>query len=335
MVYALRTNLWWNTLVPQALAWMYFSLFTTSEEAFPFAKVGLFSISLLATAAWGYLLNDYFDREQDTKAGKKNTLAGIEPILAQSVIAFLFTIAVGSWWFTYAPITANILYALQLVALIVYAVPPFRIKEKGLAGVLTDAFYAHVNPAFITLFLFNGFAIYTGIGCYFFVAALIGTSLLKGIRNILLHQIEDRKNDRRAGIQTYTVNRGGLYVVRLINKLLLPEAVLLLVLVIMLSVKYPPVVVFFLLFAITTYLSFSGWKLAYLPKRQKLFKWLYVLNNYYERWLPVSLLITFTVYNPAWTGLLLLHVLLFPAWIRGIFDDIRTIGENFKTEENY
>lgn len=335
MLHALRTNLWWNTLVPQVLGWMYFSLYSTSGQAFYFKKIILFITSLLATAAWGYLLNDYFDREQDSRAGKPNMLAGIDPLLAQSAVAATFTLAIGSWWFTYAPMAANVLYALQLVALIIYAAPPFRLKEKGLAGVLTDAFYAHINPAFITILLFNGLAIYTGIGFYFFVVALAGTGLIKGVRNILLHQIDDRKNDRKAGIQTFTVKRGGLYAVHLINKLLLPETILLLVMVVMLSVKYPPVAVFFLVFIVITYLSFSGWKLAYLPKRQALFKWLYVLNNYYERWLPVSLLITFTVNNAAWTGILILHVLLFSAWIRGIFDDIRTIRENFKTEEEY
>ena len=331
----LRANIWWNVVVPQVLGWIYFCLLIgDSEYHHRWYQILCFLIPLITTAAFGYLLNDYCDIESDKKAGKKNLLATVSPLVRTILVLVFFSVAVVSWFVIKKGILINVLYALQLIALIIYSVKPFRLKERALLGVLCDSFYGHINPALITLTFFLSGETQQPV-LISLLAFITVVTCIKGIRNILLHQIDDRKKDAKAGLNTFVVKHGGLFTLYYINTLLYFEIFFLLLLIAHISYLLPPFILSLLLFSIITYLKFSGWKLSYLPKRQLKFKFLFFLNDYYERWMPVFFLLILCVHQPLFLILLLLHLVLFPSFITKLWSDIETIQQNFKTEEDY
>jgi 4-hydroxybenzoate polyprenyltransferase len=224
----LRANIWWNAIVPQVLGWCYFFLlvfFTCngSINAELYLKnFSLFFVSLVCTAMFGYLLNDWCDVDTDKISDKVNLLTKYNTIQKAAISFLPLIIGVIAWFSISKTSMANFFFTLQILSLFLYSVPPFRFKNRGVLGIVADAFYGHINPVLITLFVFpfyEGEAIkYFSEELLFFI--LLFALSLKGIRNILLHQIEDRKKDKRANIQTYVVKYGGLYTVHLLNKLL-------------------------------------------------------------------------------------------------------------------
>ncbi len=340
MLKFLRTAVWWNALVPQVLGWIYFCWLC--DGIIPFQSGFLtdnilalvaFFFSLICISAFGYLLNDWCDIQTDALAGKENKLAKLNPAWRVVVVGVPLVLGGVAWRQQHT--LATVLLALQIVALVMYSAPPFRFKNRAAWGVATDAFYGHINPVFITLFAF-GFFEDSGYWGRVIIAAILFVSVtLKGIRNILLHQLDDRKRDSVAGVQTFVVKNGPLFTLYLTNNLLRFEVIFTVFLFMAISVLFPPFFFSILLFSIITYLKFSGWKLGYIPKRQLKFKFLYFLNDYYEDWVPVFFLLLLSVRQPEILFLLLLHLFLFPSFLLKLWKDVKTIQQNFKTEDDY
>ncbi|MBP7388797.1 MAG: UbiA family prenyltransferase [Chitinophagales bacterium] len=337
MLKIIRLSHWWSIIPPQIAGWIYYAALR-NEQSFlehEARNVLLFIAGVIFIAAFGYLYNDYCDADSDRLACKKNLLSEKSKVIQLVAVLMPLAAGVSSWYFVQTNWIAKALYALQIVALVVYSARPFRLKNRGAWGVICDTFYGHVNPAFFTVFTFyNPFQLMQKTEALFLLFLLIVTSL-KGVRNILLHQLQDRKADRMAGIQTMVVKQGALFTLNLINTLLLYEITFTALLVIAISTILPPVLISLLLFTMFTYLKFSGWKLGYLPRRQLKFKFHYFLNDYYERWLPFFLLLILISQQPVFLYLLVLHIIAFPAMITETMKDLSVIRENFKTEEDY
>lgn len=333
MLKLFRTNTWWNAVVPQVLGWVYLlSQHKTLREVL--VTNFFFFVALIGVSAFGYLFNDYCDVDVDRRAGKKNLLNNYSKPLRILIVLLPLFVGSAAWHLTYPNLVENVLFCLQILALIAYSMPPIRLKERGLAGVVTDAFYGHINPVFITLFwhmhLYSKSWWFIGLLSIVFIV-----TSLKGIRNILLHQIDDRKADAKASVQTFVVQSGPLGVLYFINNVLPFEVLLSIAFAGFISIAYPPFFIWTLLFYIITYLKFSGWKLRDLPKRQLKFKFLYFLNDYYEGWVPIGFLLLLCAKDPSFFILLILHLVLFPGFIAKLRSDIKTISENFKTEDDY
>ncbi len=332
----LRTNIWWNAAVPQILGWVYFAALGEAAWLICYWQILIwFFIATVSISAFGYLLNDFFDVQTDAIAGKKNALASFTTPVRIVLVIIPLIIGLAAWLPWYSRVVATILLALQIIALVLYSAPPFRLKNRGLAGVFADAFYGHINTAFIALAAFFPYFIEITPAVIVFFAILFSAIALKGIRNILLHQIDDRKKDKRAGTATFVVKKGALFSLNLVNRLLPFEIALTALLALFISFYLPPFFLSLFLFTILTYLKFSGWKLAYLPKRQLKFKFLYFINDYYEGWLPVFFLILLAIKHHSLAWLLPTHLILFPAFITKLAKDLKTIAQNFKTEDDY
>lgn len=293
-----------------------------------------FFVALISISTFGYLFNDYCDVEADRKAGKRNLLNNYSKPVRVLIVLLPLLVGSAAWHLTYPRLVENVLFGLQILALVLYSMPPIRLKERGLGGVMADAFYGHINPVLITIFWHMHFNARPSWFIALLSVVFIVTTL-KGVRNILLHQIDDRKADRRAGVQTFVVKNGGLGSLVFINNLLPFEVLFAIVFALTISVVYPPFFIWTILFFILTYLKFSGWKLRDLPSRQLKFKFLYFLNDYYEGWVPVGFLLLLCIKDPTFFILLILHLILFPGFVTKLWGDMKTIRENFKTEDDY
>jgi 4-hydroxybenzoate polyprenyltransferase len=333
----LRFNNWWSIIIPQILGWIYFCELT-ADRSFLIADWGrvlLFVLGVISIASFGYVLNDYCDIESDKISGKKNSLSKVNRPMRNLIVSLPLILGIASWALLHSGIIANVLYGLQILALIIYSAPPVRLKERSVLGIAADAFYGHVNPAFFTIFTFIHWSNAPDSYTVFLLVLVFVCTSIKGVRNILLHQIDDRKKDHKARLNTFVVKYGAYFSLLLINRLLPFELFFTILLVVIISIKIPPFFLFFLIFIVITYLKFSGWKLSYLPKRQLKFKFLYFINDFYEGWMPVVLLIILCSRTPVFLFLLLLNFILFPLFIVQLWKDVKTIQQNFKTENDY
>ena len=353
----LRINAWWNTIVPQVLGWVYFCMLTkvfyvVEHPGSPFvsfttqpdiAKYILFFIALVSIAAFGYLLNDLCDVEADAAAGKHNSLTDFVLLWRIIIVGIPLFAGVAAWYqlnhfpLIYLPRKhlANFLFGMQIVVLIIYSVKPIRLKEKAEWGIIADAFYGHLNPVLITLYVFGFSGVLSRWG-HWLMTLVIAVCFIKGIRNILLHQIEDRKKDEAAGLNTAVIKYGPWRVINFINGYLFPaEAFFLGLLTLVICTHIPPCIICLMGFALISYLKFSGWKLGYADRRLLEFKYTYFMNDYYEAWLPGFLLAFLSVYRHEFVFLLILHLILFPAFIIKLRKDLKAIRDNFKIEEDY
>lgn len=146
-----------------------------------------------------YLLNDFFDRKQDARSGKLNMAELFHPVLIL-ILALVF-FAIGFSMVYHISIPAFYILNLQFVLLMLYSLPGVRLKERGFAGVVSDALYAHLVPILVLLALLCEETMPDQKACLL----LLMFGFFLGLRDILLHQVDDIEKDRVSGTQTFAV----------------------------------------------------------------------------------------------------------------------------------
>jgi 4-hydroxybenzoate polyprenyltransferase len=314
-------------IFPPFISVIYASLLPT-HLAHQGGVIFCFILSAMGISAFGYFLNDATDIAADRLAGKKNMAAAFSTT-TRIVIAMLLLIT-GVLFFSLIvphPVVYFWLSA-QVLALVVYSVPPFRLKNNPIIGPLLDAHYGHVLPVFLALFIFF-LPMQIHQNYPWFLPLLYILLLLKGLRNILLHQLHDRKDDRQSAIRTFPVKYGPVFCLNLINRFILPiETGLVIVLPLYIWPTSELIVYGLFGFAVFYFLNFSGWKFFILPRRQLRFKFLFVLNDFYEYWLPYLCiwLTDLSVYQKS--ILTLVHSLVFYHGLVKLYKDLKKIGQN-------
>ncbi|MDJ1170552.1 UbiA family prenyltransferase [Roseofilum sp. BLCC_M154] len=185
-------------------------------------------LSITSVAAYGYLLNDICDIETDQKANKPNAAAQLQPWQRLLLCLLFLSIGFAAPLLTHLGTIPLALLTANYLLPTLYSVPPLRLKERGIWGILSDAAGAHLVPTlFVAAPLLSqtpdpprNALLFTGIAAThaFFV----------GLRGILLHQLWDRANDLNAGITTFVTQRQPETVQRWINRLVFPVELLLL-----------------------------------------------------------------------------------------------------------
>ncbi len=306
---AFRVDDWWRSKAAMLMGMVY--LFTLWFYI-PFAQFAMLALFSLATicgfAATGYLLNDFFDRAKDLKAGKRNFLVNRSP----AVIAVCFTGALLClllpWLYLPFTTTSAALMALEIGLLLVYSLPPIRLKERGLAGIITDALYAHTVPVVLAAYTFS-LAAQQHIPMLPF-GLLIGWQTLSGIRNILLHQYDDINADARADSKNWVASVNSNTFLGAISYLIAAEIIVSLCFFVLLAIRQPGfwfcvvLIIAWGLVALNTYLQKRRIDLA--DEKTK-----YYPNNVYEKWLPAAVLLILAVGQIAFTAILVVHVWLF------------------------
>ena len=309
----LRLSEPWNYKAPFLICVPYFFIYA-SRVSFPSALPAIiYSLSTgVGIAGLGYFINDLADRKADLKAGVANGtrhLKGLQIILVSGF--FLFTALLP--WLLYFPadgITVSLLIN-QFLLYILYAAPPFRLKERGLAGVVADALYAHANPALIgvyTFYLLTG-EVYPHF--VLLVATLVSWQFFFGLRSILQHQITDAANDKAAGSNTYAVQVGIKAVYRLIERFLVPlELFAFLMFTLVTSITIPAFffnwpLYMFIIWLLIRYQE-KGSSLMPLSDRLYLF-----FDYYYLRWMPLFFLAAISLQDPGMSLLFFIHLVLF------------------------
>ncbi|MBL7799992.1 MAG: UbiA family prenyltransferase [Chitinophagales bacterium] len=231
-----RAEDWWIGKASLLIGLVY--LFTIYFQI-PFEHFGLWAMCSLVTiigfASLGYLLNDFFDQDKDRLAGKKNFLLNKTTIQKSVYFGIALLMLFTPWYYLPFDTFTIVLIVLQLSLFLSYSMPGIRLKERGLLGLITDALYAHSIPAVMAVHTYTLISDKPADGVW--VALLFAWQFCVGLRNILLHQLNDSDADQLSNTKTFTNKYGVPITNSFLNGLRSTELVLLLVLVSMLCIQ--------------------------------------------------------------------------------------------------
>lgn len=304
-----RAKEWWEYKFPPMLAVAYLIIQT---NPYPFHHSILLILVLLSAITLGAIyvsiLNDATDVAEDTKAGKKNRMAAYTTfqktiLVLLPLVAGFCIIGVFLNSFSYAAL----FYCAAYIVFTLYSLPPFRLKERGVAGIVADALGSQVFP---TLFIAVCMYQYTNQEIQLLPFTFLAVWLLCfGLRGILWHQLADKENDKVSGLPTLVQNMNEAQLARL-----------------------GIVIVTIEIIAFATFIMFNHWFLIipglvfyfiYIWMQSKIHhieqilivpsnkEYRIFLFEYYQVFLPLSVLLVCIFKNPINIIGLLFHCLLF------------------------
>jgi 4-hydroxybenzoate polyprenyltransferase len=165
-----------------------------------YARFGCMVIFTTLYLAFGYMLNDYADREVDRKANKTNLLGNLPRPIAWLFLLLTLTLGVLVLLPFCHQLSVVWSAALAYAAAAAYSLRPMRLKERGFLGLLMSAVAQRVLPSLVLFAIYGHWSVDT--------AAFLALYAVIGLRWILIHQILDEANDRKADVRTFVSQRG-------------------------------------------------------------------------------------------------------------------------------
>lgn len=308
----LRLSNPWNYKVPLLLSFPYFFLVTGNVSTL-LATLSFFAaiVTSVGFAGFGYLTNDLSDRKSDLLVGKSNSAHQLGAQRSYGLLILFLLMAILPWMYLPVDEVSSILLAIELVLFVIYAFPPFRLKERGIPGIIADAAYAHIVPAVLaswTFYLVGG-KVYPDFS--FFLVLLVLWQGVSGVRNIFYHQIKDYENDLRSETVTYVGTIGRERAVSHVIRFLIPlELTLFVVFIAFLNMDIAFLWWVILLVWILAVYQFLEKKNDLTEAKYKHFTNLF-LDQIYNEWLPVLILLAAISQPFDVRYILLVHLLLF------------------------
>ncbi|TGE29541.1 UbiA family prenyltransferase [Hymenobacter metallicola] len=302
-----RVQDWWSCKFSPVLATFYATACLLKAPVWPLLpKLLLLLLGLTVGATYVSVINDWTDLEDDRAGGKYNRVADKSTAFPALLLGLCLVVGLGLgiyFWRTSA--LSGLLYLGSWVAFSCYSLPPLRLKKRGLAGVLADACGSHFFPQLLTVSLVSA---WTGLALPGLWYGAVGAwALACGIRNILLHQLDDVEADAQAGVDTWVRRQGPRLVQRLGQVVVFPIEVLAFGLLLWLSQQLWPV----LLLGVYAVLEAFKWRIWSTPPRILEPDSRILLGEYYEVFYPLAFLLVLSAIHPL-DGLVLgLHLLLF------------------------
>lgn len=164
--------------------------------------------------AFGHVANDHADRACDRIAGRLSPVAELSRRTVRWTLALLGTTALGVLAFA-APRPAAIVAGTAALALAAaYSLPPLRLKARGASGVWAAAAAQRTLPVLLA------FAVLGDLNAQAWAFAAVAQ--LAGLRWMLVHQVGDANDDRRARVGTYVTRAGKARARLLLRRIVLP-----------------------------------------------------------------------------------------------------------------
>jgi len=218
---AVRLRNWWKPKATNLLTVLYSVMLLTR---LPFSRavslIVLSVVTILGIGGFGHVVNDLYDIGDDAKARKPNRLAILTAWQRGGLILGLLVVALLPWLVLPFDSLSAALLLFEFVLLVTYAMPPLRLKQRGVWAVFSDGAYAYALPAVLaahTFFLAAGRS-----DDQMLVGSLILWQFGLGTRHYLNHLALDRGSDIKVGTQTLATERGNRYVHGLVRRTILP-----------------------------------------------------------------------------------------------------------------
>ena len=315
----MRAGEWWEFKLAPIFAAFYATALTLQ---LPVSSLWLTALTILLSlvpgAAYVSVINDLTDRDEDLAAGKPNRLAG----RSRGYAAMLIAITAGAglvFCFLWRRDTLLLsLYLAAWLAFSLYSLPPFRWKTRGLLGVLCDASGAHLFPTLVAVVLTFRDA---GRPVHMMWLLTVGAwAFAAGIRGILLHQLVDLDADRHAGVRTFAQRYPPAVTARIGTFLTFPiEGLALAAMLWQMRNPWPVAALAgYVLLAVLRVVRWRKNTVIVVPKERSMI----LLHEYYDAWLPISVLVASALRHPLDFVVLAVHLLVFPTRARQVLRDV-------------
>ena len=302
-----RTKDWRLTFIPFILGCVYLWL-VWFRTPFSIEALVLFALSLITAtgfAALGYLINEYFDQKDDALAGKLNrmTLAPMHVCIGLLIAATI--LALLPWMWLPSNPFSWLLIASELSCFALYSFPIFRLKNVPFIANSIDMAYAYTIPMLLS---FHTYSLFHGQSWPKWLWPLVTCVSLIGLRGIIIHQVHDLFNDKRAGIRTLPLTIGPRLTSLLLACLMFAEILSFLLFAFMFSWIMPWWAASILV-SYAVYLAFliqgeKGLLLAFLPLAPQR----HATDQFYQIIFPMLMLVLVAFSNLWWAILIPLHI---------------------------
>lgn len=197
-----RINEWYSSKIPLAMAMFLYVCIdvepSLSDRQFLINFIFFFSF-WICFFAFNYLFNDYVDLEKDREAGKVKEIQSVAPKVTLLHLCLLFAVSIALCLICFhdrplVTVGALISYLLGIA----YSAKGIRLKERGVIGVIECSFAQRNTPILMLLFMMPVKPMVSI--CWMCVV------FINGLRYILVHQLLDKENDKKVGIQTLVTN---------------------------------------------------------------------------------------------------------------------------------
>lgn len=279
--------------------------------------LGLSLFVSIGIAGIGYALNDIKDYQHDVKNNKQNLFLNFTRFQSILLILLFLVLAIFPWYYLPFDSTSLQLLGIEFLLFYLYAFPPFRLKERGILGILADAGYAQVVPCILAIYTFSALSSSLILPIYVGVLFIIWL-LIMGVRNIINHQIDDIEHDINTKTKTLITQIGIDKSKRLVVYGLLPAEWL--VFVFLLFILPETYRLFFYVYLVYSFLYYFRknmpehlLKTDLLYKNEAFYKFsnTNLLNEFYEIHLPILLLLYFSLYDLFFLLVLAINLLFF------------------------
>jgi 4-hydroxybenzoate polyprenyltransferase len=304
-----RANEWWEFKLAPVFATAYATTFILKISILSlWPQLLMALLALTACAAYASVINDLTDLEDDLASGKVNRLAGTSRVFGAAALACCIVpgVIVAIYWRD-DPLLLS-LYLASWAAFTLYSLPPVRLKERGVFGLLADACGAHLFPT-----LFAAAIVYRSQGGpadAVWLASVAAWSLSFGLRGILWHQLSDLHNDEKINLNTFARRHKVAWLHGLGNFTIFPAEVAAFCFMLWHAGSFLAVALLGY-YALFTFLRKRVWGVNLVVVAPKAKSYI-LMQEYYEVFFPLAFLLSSSKTYPLDALIIVPHLLLFP-----------------------
>lgn len=322
----IRIKDWWSFKVPTLLAVTYATIYIAkidlSQQLF---DLGLLFFYISNAAIYVSIINDVYDQKIDYLASKNKLITNLSPKNINYLIIFLIFIQLLIVYSLKNKGLTVLWYFLSIFSYSLYSIYPIRLKENKYLSVMLDALGAHAFPS-MAIIAYISYLSPKSISFYWSISIFIW-SFLYGIRGIVWHQFYDKKNDIISKLKTLATDFNEEKL-NLILKILISIEFVFLILI-MTKLNLLLLLFSLIIYIIIIYLRqlFNHSKIIIaIPKTEK---HQLIFAEFYEMYLPITILmISIQTYQVNWF-LIGLHILLVPKNIFFLIYDLKSFMAKF------
>jgi 4-hydroxybenzoate polyprenyltransferase len=305
----IRAVEWWEYKLSPIFATLYATAFLLNLSVFSLWPVLIVVlVALIPGAAYVSVINDLTDLKDDLASGKNNRLVGRSRLFIGLTLACCVLPGVLVALYLRNDTLLLALYLANWAAFSLYSLPPVRLKNRGLPGILADAAGAHVLPTlFVVTLVFRRTTIPIH---HLWFGSVAVWSLGYGLRGILWHQFSDLDNDEKAQLRTFVLRHKLSTLHRLGTFVVFPAE--LMAFAVMLWLAGSRISAGLLFFhVLLQWARKRRWKTNMVIVAPKT-RYLIVMQEYYEVFYPIAFLLSSSLSYPRDAFVLVLHLMLFP-----------------------
>lgn len=305
-----RVNQWWAFKLPLPIGIACAYAYSNQIGAGPFAVAALLLLLCGVTAAlFASVINDIADLEQDRLAGKERAIVMLGPTGRSLVLSAVvgLSIATALTLQKYCHPYACLSYLAIIAVFMAYSIEPVRLKRRSYWGLMAVALGEHVLPTLLALFLLLPLTSTVDLWKWLLSAGI--WSFAFGLRGIIWHQISDLRADELGKCATAATTIGEKKLALAAGCFIFPLELLSFGYLLLLSdnvLSY----VFLLLHVVVEFLNFKYMQAGLIivsPKENGRF----ILFEYYQLFLPLSMLLSLTMHESAYGIALVVFMILF------------------------